>query len=487
LKSLGASDFGVFATVGAAIATLGFFGTVLASATQRFMSYAEGQGDREAQKGIFNVSVILHFIIALMVGVALLIFGQFIFDGRLNIDPERISAAKAVYHFTIASTLLTIMTVPYEAVLNAHENMLYYAIVGIFEALLKLVAAIIVVYTLADKLIVYGAFMAGISFSVMCIMRIYCHRNYDECVFKPRIYFNKKIMKQMTSFAGWNFLGNISQMILNIGQVYVINIFFGTVINAAQGVAGQINGYLSVFSGSMMKALSPVIAKSEGAGNRNLMIQATMMGCKISFLLFSFFAIPALLEMPYILNIWLGVENVPVYAVIFCQFALLRTLLEQLYGAVNTSIAAHGNIKKYEIVSSIFCYFPLIASILLFRSGYPPHFLYLTYIGYTVIAAGITFFFAWYNYGFPALTFLKNTVLRCLCTFIITFLTTTVLIVSFDSSIYRLLMVFATGMVTFALTSWFIGLDKDEKKLTIQFLTPVFSKVFQKKNKTCFR
>jgi len=302
LNSLGTSDFGIFGIIGTAIAMLGFLGSAMAASTQRFMSYTQGEGNMEKQKSIFNVSIVLHFLVALILGVALLIAGQFFFNGTLNIPDERIFAARVIYYFMIASFLFTIMSVPYEAVLNAHENMLYYAIVGIIESVLKLTVAIIVVYTVADKLIVYGALMAGISFTVMIIMRMYCHRNYNECVFKPKAHFDKKLMKEMTSFAGWSFLGNISQTIANLGQGIVINKFFGTVINASQGIAGQVNGQLSVFTTSLMKALNPVITKSEGAGNRKLMIDTTMMGCKISFFLMAIVSVPALIEMPYILN-----------------------------------------------------------------------------------------------------------------------------------------------------------------------------------------
>jgi hypothetical protein len=194
LNSLGASDFGIFNIVGGAIAMLGFLNVAMASATQRFMSYSEGAGDKEKQKSIFNISVILHFFIAIIIGIVLLIAGYFFFHGILNIPVERIHAAQMVYYFMIVSTMLTVMTVPYDAVLNAHENMLYYAVVGIIESVLKLAVALVVVYTLADKLIIYGALMAGISLLVMMIMRVYCHKKYVECEFKPRTYYDNDLM-----------------------------------------------------------------------------------------------------------------------------------------------------------------------------------------------------------------------------------------------------------------------------------------------------
>ncbi|GHT56298.1 hypothetical protein AGMMS49982_23090 [Bacteroidia bacterium] len=305
LNSLGASDFGIFNIVGGAIAMLGFLNAAMAGATQRFMSYAEGAGEKDRQKSIFNVSVILHFLIALILGVVLLIAGYFFFNGILNIPADRMHAARMVYYFMIISTMLTVMTVPYDAVLNAHENMLYYSIVGIIESVLKLAVALVVVYTLADKLIIYGLLMACISLTVMIIMRVYCKKKYVECEFRPKTYYDKTLMKEMTGFAGWNFLSSFSGVVGQYGLGIVLNYFWGTLLNAAQGVANQLCGQLQSFSTTMLKALNPVIAKSEGEGNHSLMLRSSMAGCKFSFFLVAFLVIPFLIDTPYIMKVWL--------------------------------------------------------------------------------------------------------------------------------------------------------------------------------------
>lgn len=242
LNSLGASDFGIFNIVGGAIAMLGFLNAAMASATQRFMSFSEGEGDKEKQKSIFNVSVILHLGISLIVGIALLIAGCFFFNGILNIPQDRIFASQVVYGSLIVSTMFTVMTVPYDAVMNAHENMKYYAIVGVFESLLKLAVAFICVYTRYDKLIIYGILMACIPLITLTIMRIYCHRRYEECIIAPRVYWQKRLMKEMTSFAGWNLFQTATAMITNYGLGIILNVYYGTMLNAAQGIANQLWG-----------------------------------------------------------------------------------------------------------------------------------------------------------------------------------------------------------------------------------------------------
>lgn len=305
LNSLGASDFGIFNIVGGAIAMLGFLNAAMASATQRFMSYSEGEGDKEKQKSIFNVSFILHLGISFVVGIALLIAGYFFFNGILNIPPDRVFAAKIVYGSLIVSTMFTVMTVPYDAAMNAHENMKYYAIVGIFESLLKLAVAFACVYTSSDKLIVYGSLMACVPLITLSIMRIYCHRHYEECIIAPRKYWQKDLMKKMTSFAGWNFFSSSVTMISGYGQGIILNNFFGTVLNAAQGIALQINGQLQVLSSNMLKAVNPILGKSVGAHNTELLIKSTILGAKYAAALYSLVAIPLFIKAPYILEIWL--------------------------------------------------------------------------------------------------------------------------------------------------------------------------------------
>lgn len=288
LNSLGDVDFGIFNIVGGAIAMLGFLNAAMAGATQRFMSYSEGEGNKEKQKQIFNISIVLHTAISLLVGVVLLVVGYFFFHGILNIPPDRQFAAKVVYGSLIVSTMFTVMNVPYDAMLNAHENMRYYAIVGIIESLLKLAVAFAVVYTTSDKLIVYGMLMAVMPLITLTIMRVYCHRRYEECIWAPRRYFDHGLMREMTGFAGWNFVSTTLAMVGYYGQGIVLNYFFGPLLNAAYGIVTQLNGQLLVLSNNMLKALNPVIVKNEGTKNRHKMLDISLFGNKLSFFYSSF-------------------------------------------------------------------------------------------------------------------------------------------------------------------------------------------------------
>ena len=419
LNSLGASDFGIFNIVGGAISMLGFLNVAMASATQRFMSYSEGEGNKEKQKSIFNVSLLLHLGISFLVGIALIIAGYFFFNGILNIPTERMFAAQVVYGSLIVSTMFTVMTVPYDAAMNAHENMKYYAIVGIFESLLKLGVAFACVYTKLDKLIVYGILMACIPLITLTIMRMYCHKHYEGCVIAPRRYWNKGLMKEMTSFAGWNFINCAVTMVSAYGQGIILNSFWGTILNAAQGISSQINGQLQTLSSNMLKALNPVIAKSAGANDTQLLIKSTMTGAKYSAAIYSLIAIPIFIEAPYILKLWL--INIPDWTIIFVRFQLIKTFIEFSFATLPSSISATGRIKKYSIYSSISNLLQLPAIYILFASGFPPYTMYIATIVFgNIIVYTIAFYFAKKLYGLPIKLYIKNVLLPLYTTLAIT-------------------------------------------------------------------
>lgn len=378
LASLGAADYGIFTIVGGAIMMLGFLNSTMANATQRFMSYAEGEGDLEKKSKIFNASLVLHVAIATLTAFLLLIFFFPLFGGILNIQPDRIPAAKIVYCSLVFSTMLTIVNAPYDAVMNAHENMLYYAVIGIFESLLKLAIAFFCVYTTYDKLIAYGILMAMVPLITLTIMKVYCHRHYEECVIAPRKYWDQQLIKQIATFSGWNFLTAVSSLFTYQGLGLVLNHFYGTVLNAAHGIAQQVNSQLSQFSVNMVKALNPVIVKFAGAGNYDMMNKATIAGCKFSTFIMLFFAIPLMLEMPYVLKLWL--VNPPEWAVLFCDLQIVVGIICQMASSASTAVYAKGEIKWYAIYKSVMNALPVVLAFIFFKFGSAPYWLYIPMI-----------------------------------------------------------------------------------------------------------
>lgn len=482
LNSLGIADFGIFSIVAGAIAMLGFLNASMAGATQRFMSFAEGEGDIEKQKRIFNVTVILHFFISILLGIFLLILGYFFFNGILSIPADRIYAAHIVYYFMIVSTMFTVMTVPYDAVINAHENIFYYAIVGIIESLLKLAAALIVVNTFTDKLIVYGGCMAGISLIVLIIMRIYCHKHYEECIFYFKEHYDKELMTEMTSFASWNFFGSFVIIISLNGQGLILNHFFGTLLNSAQGITSQINGQLQTLSNNMLKALNPILNKSAGANDNELLLKSTMLGAKYSTALFLLVAIPVFIEVPYILKLWLN--TIPEWTIVFIRFQILKSFIEFQFSTLPGAIVAVGKIKRYTFWSVISNILQLPVIYLFYKFNFPPYYMYISTIIFGNI---IVYMFALYYVqkycGLSINLYFKN-VLYPLYLFLILTLITLFLIrniVSINtiaSLIFFIIISFSFSAIYF----YFIGCTKEERNLFSNIFKNIIDKVLSRSN-----
>ncbi len=391
LAALGVSDFGIYNVVGGAIAMLGFLNSTMANATQRFMSYSLGEGDVEKCKQIFNISMVLHFVIAIITAVLLLIAMWPLFGGVLNIPVDRIPAAKIVYLCLVFSTILTIINVPYDAQINSHENMRYYAVVGILESVLKLAVALLCVYTTSDKLVLYGILMAIIPFITLIIMRVYCHKNYKECVLSPWKYWRGDKAKEILSFSGWNFLTAISYLFTSSGIGIVLNHFFGTILNSAHGIAQQLNGYMQAVSLQLVKAVNPVIVKKAGAGTIDSMNIVTIASCKFTTFLVLLFSIPFIIEMPFVLKVWL--EDVPEWSVLFCILQLVLTIVLQTAASFSTAIYAQGNIKWYAIYKSIMNILPVFLVYVAFKFGGAPAWLYIPMIAVFGLGGNIVIIF----------------------------------------------------------------------------------------------
>ena len=475
LSALGVTDFGIFNVVGGVISMLTFLNNAMSTATQRFMSFAEGAGDNLRQKKIFNVSILLHVIIALIIFILLQIAGYFLFDGVLNIPVSRLESAKMVYQFMIISTIFTVISVPYDAVINAHENMLLYSLVGVLESVLRLLIALYITNTFFDKLYIYGLLMALLSIFLMLLRTAYCRRKYTECKINLRSYFDKPIFKELTSFASWSFLSATTSMFTFYGQGILINMFFGPAVNTAQAIATQISGQLGTFAGTMQRALNPVIAKSEGAGDRSFMLKASITGSKISFFLLMIFCIPVLLETEYVFQVWL--KKVPRYSVIFCQFLLIQNLISQLFITLTVSISAVGNIRRFQMNMSIVHLLPLFFAYFFFLNGFPPHTIYVIFVTFSIIGAVVTLYFAKILCSLSVTDYLTDVVSRCLSVFIIVISISSIPLFFLSPGILRIIYIIGLNLIVFLISVWFIGFTKNERESLYAILNKIFVKV----------
>jgi O-antigen/teichoic acid export membrane protein len=476
LASLGASDFGIYNVVGGAIALLGFLNSTLANATQRFMSYAEGSGMLEKKRSIFNVGIVLHATIAVLTVLLLLAVMYPLFNGVLNIEEERVEAARLVYYSLVFNTVLTIINVPYDAVINAHENMLYYSFIGILESLLKLGIAFICVYTLNDKLVIYSVLMACIPLITLSIMKVYCHRHYEECRIAPLKYWDINLVKEISSFFGWNFLTAISSLFSAQGIGILLNHFFGTRLNAAQGIANQVNGALSMFSGNMMKALNPVITKSAGAGNIEAMNHATIVGCKFSALLTMFFGIPLSIEVQYVLVIWL--KEVPDWSAIFVLLLLIQSIITQMANSAAIAVYAQGDIKSYAIWKSVMNTLPLCLTWIAFHMGGGPIWLYIPMIVVWAIGGDVVIiYYAKSKCGLNIVQYIKRVLLPLISIALVMILLGSLPSLFMEEGILRLVATCVASTIGMVVSSVLFGLSLEEKSMAGSIVKSIVKRI----------
>jgi len=475
LDALGVGDFGIFALVAGLISMLIFLNSAMTVSSQRFMSFAKGKEDLKEEKSVFNISIVLHILIAFIVVAFLEIVGPYLFDNVLKIDLDRVETAKTIYQFMIFSIFFTIISVPYDAVINANEDMLFVSVLGIFESFFKLGIALYITYSTGDKLIVYGYLMASISLITIISKGFYSHRKYIEVEINIKKYFDKVLFKKMYSFASYTLLGISTQMISGYGQGIVLNMFFGTIVNAAQGIVAQINGQISVFAFTMLKALNPMIVKSEGSGNRKLMLDASFIGMRMAFYMLMFFCIPVILEMDTIFDYWL--VSVPEYTIIFGTLLLFRNMFEQLYVTLYTSILSVGNIKHFQVYNAVLSLLPLPIAYIFFSKGYGASTIYVIFLFYSLFQAGIYIYFAKKECGMSVKYYFKEVVIKSIILFIIVFSIVSIPHFIIKDEIYRLIVVFGLNFITFISIIWILGLNKIEKYFILQMILKIKKKV----------
>jgi O-antigen/teichoic acid export membrane protein len=371
LKSLGTEDFGIFNLLAGVILMLSFLNGAMTVTTQRYLSFFLGNGQVEKNKEVFKTSITLHLFIGLLVVALLEITGLFLFDGWLNIPVSRIETAKYVFHFMVISTFFTINAVPYDAAINANEDLLFDSISGILEAVLKLGIAYYLLYTHFDKLITYGILVAAVTILIRLIKTVWCSVKYAECKFSFGFSANYTLLKEMASYAGWNLFGALCYVASSQGLSIILNRFYGAKINASYAVANQVNSQMQSFSVMMVRAFNPQIVKSEGGGDRERMIRLATQSSKFSVFLLLFMVIPMLIEMPFILKFWLS--NVPQYTAAFCMIVLVTSVVSQMSTGLKTAVQATGKIKLYQSVVGSTVLLTLPLSYFLLKSGYPAY------------------------------------------------------------------------------------------------------------------
>lgn len=384
LDCLGEDDYGIYNVVGGVVAMFAFIQNSLIIAIQRFITFELGTGNKDRLHKIFSTSVNIQFIIALIILVLTETIGLWFLNTKMSIPEGRMDAANFVLQCSIITTMISLIIVPYNATIIAHEHMDVFAYFSIIEAILKLSIAYLLYISQFDKLKIYVILLLLVTVLMQFIYSSYCRRKFEEAHF--RFGLDKNLFKEMASFAGWSFIGNTSTMLNTHGVNMLINVFFGVKVNAARAIAIQVESGLQQFVNGFTTAINPQITKSYASNELSDLYLLICRGSKFSFFIMLFMAVPIIVESDTILSLWL--KEVPAYTSIFLKLVVIYTLITSLANSMVTGILATGNIKRYQIEMNIVSILIFPLSWIAYDLGAPA---YMTYIIAIIIMFLLTF------------------------------------------------------------------------------------------------
>ncbi len=380
LLALGASDFGLYTVVGGIVFLAAFLNNVMVSTTNRYIAFELGKGDEGEVTKVFNISVSIHIFLAFLTIVLAEFIGIFYIKAFLNIPEGSLSDALFVFRLSIFSAVFTILSVPYQGLITAKENFTVSAIVEIVRSVLTLIAVLIVFNLPDNRLRVYTLLIAIISIFPSVFYYFYSKSNYGDLI---KWEFQKDFLKykEMLAFSVWILLGATSIAAETKISEVIINVFFGTILNASFGIASNINFVLKTFAYSLNRAMVPQITKSFSSGNINRTMELAIFSSKYSFYLLLLPTIPILLETKFLLEFWL--KNVPDYTIIFVQLMVINSIIQVMNSGIPAVIHATGKIKYFQIILSTIHFLALPAAFIFLNAGYEP---YMMIIPFTVSA-----------------------------------------------------------------------------------------------------
>ncbi len=367
LQTLGVEDYGINAVVGGVIGMFGVIQVCMIGATSRFITYELGRGDERRLKDTFSTTLTLHIIIALVLFVILETIGLWMVNYKLVIPEGRMFAANCIYQFSIVSLMFGVTQTPYSSAIVAHEKMDVYAYFDILNTVLKLVIIYLLLIGNMDKLILYGLLTFCVSTLIMVLNRVYCLRHFPETHY--HFIWDKSLIKPIFAFSGWDILGNVAVMARGEGITILINLFFGTALNAASGIANTVTGAVGGFSANIIMAIKPQIIKRYADGEYEAMVRLAHEGTVLSFILMTLLTIPLMSEIHFVLNLWLGI--VPDYACVFTNLVLLFSIIGCFASVVMDIVHATGRIKKTSLTNGTIYILVLPVTYVAYRLGAP--------------------------------------------------------------------------------------------------------------------
>lgn len=473
LNALGVEDFGIYNVVGGVVAMFSVISGSLSAAISRFITYELGKGDQSKLNKIFSASVTIQLLLSLIIVVLIESVGVWFLNAKMTIPETRMTAANWVLQFSIITFVINLISVPYNAAIIAHEKMSAFAYISILEVVGKLVIAFLILVSPIDKLIFYAILMCAVAVVVRFTYGHYCKKHFTECTY--HFHWDKDILKQMFGFAGWNFVGAASAILRDQGGNIVINLFNGPAVNAARGIAIQVNNAVTGFVTNFMTALNPQITKSYASGDREYMMTLIYQGARLSFYMLLLLSLPILVNTHYILVLWL--KLVPEHAVLFVQLMLVFAMCESISNPLITAMLATGKIRNYQLIVGGLQMMNLPLSYICLRIGCMPESVLIVAICISQCCLAARLYLLRGLIGLSSIKYMKNVYLDILMVTILSVIAPCLLAMNIPESFLSFILTSLVAVMATIIMEFYIGCNQKERAFVRNKLQKLTQKI----------
>lgn len=473
LDALGVDDYGIYNVVAGFVLMFNLISSALSGASSRFLNYEMGKNNPQRLSLVFSTTVIIQWSLAFIVFILAELIGVWYVNNIMVIPIERITAANWCFQLSVLDFCVTLITVPYNACIIAHEDMKTFAYVSIFEGIAKLGISLLVYVALFDGLIFYAISLFLVKLTVCLCYQIFCKRHYIECTFRMR--YDQPLLMHMLSYSVWHLIGNGAGVLKTHGVNVVLNLFFGPSVNAARGIATQVEGAVGQFAGNFMMAMNPQITKSYANNDYDYMFKLVRSGSRFSYYLMAMISFPIVINCHYILSVWL--TRVPDYTVIFTQLTLICALIATITKPLVTAQNATGNVRNYQIIVGGVLLLNLPLSYIFLKLGFSPEIVIIVAILVELFVLLTRIIMVKYTIKeFSRLDYLKNVCLNCLFVSIVSLLIPSLYRYFVDETIFSFIISCLLTVVSSALCIYFIGCDKSEREHLFVYIKKIIKK-----------
>jgi len=473
LENLGVEDYGVYLALAGVVGFLNILNSIMSSGTQRFLSFEHGKGEENGVNVHFNAAITLHVVTVFLIILLGLALKEYVVYQLMNIPADRLETAIFIYELALIKIAVSVLGVPYAAVLNAREDFRSVALFSILQSTMMFVGALSLYIVSYDKLIYYTIITTFVSIAAFLLQLAYVRSNFPEAKIVPRHLFNHLVVRSQVSFSAWNLFGAIASIVQNQGMVLLINIFFGPSVNAVFGIAQQVSRSLTSFSSTLMRAIRPQLIKAEGRSDRSGMLNLVNWSGRVSFYVLLFLVAPLLLNMEPIFRLWLG--NIPEGLTLFTSLVIVAALINQFSVGIMSGVQAVGKIATYQAVVGLFLVIPLPLGYIAFSHAYPAEAILIIAIAIALLAIPLRVWFAHRIFALDPKSWYSETVLMALISVAPSLSASWAILYFVQDYIYLHLFGIIVPMILIPVNIYFAGLTQSEKMAIGVFLRRILA------------